>query len=137
MVKNETIIIGDQLSKVIIEGFETGPTKCLDKPVSYQTQIVLDQPQKLSIIISSSEAGWVVISDTWFPGWRAELDGIRVPIFRANYLFKAIKIPSGKHKIDIEYQPLSFFLGIIFSTLGLIVLIFLYQMAKPPGEILK
>jgi hypothetical protein len=42
-------------------------------------------------------AGWLVISDTWYPGWRAWLDGEPAEIYRADYLFAACT--AGEHRV--------------------------------------
>ncbi len=54
---------------------------------------------------SSLRANWLVISESYYPGWEATIDGTSVPISRANYLFGAIFVPPGEHDIEYRYQP--------------------------------
>ena len=73
----------------------------------------LDRYNLHSVEISaeSPEPGWLVLSDLFYPGWQATLDGKRVPIFPGNYLFRAVEFPAGKHRVRFEYRPGSFLVG--------------------------
>ncbi len=75
------------------------------------------QPWNKSLRIQTRKPALLVVSDLYYPGWRALLDGSDWPIFRADYLFRAVLIPSGQHIVEFKYQPWSFALG---STLFLI-----------------
>jgi hypothetical protein len=49
----------------------------------------------------------LVLTDTWFPGWKAMLDGNDVRILRANVAFRAVAVPPGRHVVTFEYRPAS------------------------------
>ena len=66
---------------------------------------------------------WLVISRTWYPGWQARIDGVKTEIFRANYLFMGVEVPSGTHKIELFYRPNSFQIGRLLSICGILVVI--------------
>jgi hypothetical protein len=53
----------------------------------------------------------IVISETGWPGWRASIDGSRVPIEQANRAFLSIRIPPGQHHVRVEYVPDAFVQG--------------------------
>jgi uncharacterized membrane protein YfhO len=64
------------------------------------------------------------MADTFYPGWNAWIDGQKVPVMHADYLFRAISMPAGDHSVVFAYQPISFYLGAIISAvswLGLIL----------------
>lgn len=67
--------------------------------------------------------GWVVISECSWKGWRASVDGARVPLHRANAAFLALFLPAGDHDVRLVYRPTSFIRGraISFATLGALV----------------
>jgi len=67
--------------------------------------------------------GYVVISDSSWKGWRAYIDGKRVPMHRANAAFLAVLVPAGQHTVRVVYWPRSFVTGraITFGTLGLMI----------------
>ena len=59
------------------------------------------------------------LSESYYPqGWKAFLDGKEIPIFRADYHFRAIVIPPGKHTVVMRFEPRGFYLG---RTLSLAV----------------
>jgi hypothetical protein len=61
---------------------------------------------EVEIEVESAQAGFVVLNDIWHPWWRAELDGTEVEILKANVLFRAVKVPAGKHKVRFVFRPL-------------------------------
>ena len=69
-------------------------------------------------------ASRIIISEAAWPGWRATIDGNRVPIEQANRAFLAIRIPSGHHHIRVVYLPDAFVWGraISIGTLGMLTL---------------
>lgn len=85
-------------------------------------EIIDYQPNQVLLKTDSYEEALLFLSDTFDPGWRAYIDEKEKQIFRANYIFRAIRVPAGKHKIKFIYQPESFILGkrISFCVLLLI-----------------
>jgi len=48
-------------------------------------------------------------------GWKAYVDGEEVPIYRANYLFRAVPVPAGEHTVTLRFEPESHRIGLIIS----------------------
>jgi hypothetical protein len=61
----------------------------------------------VEIEAEAAEDGFVVLNDVWHPWWEATLDGTPVTIQRANVLFRAVRVPRGKHVIRFEFTPFS------------------------------
>lgn len=78
---------------------------------------VTESPNNIVIRTSTSSAGYLVVADQWYPGWRAQLDGKEVEIFRADFLFRAIQLPAGNHEVILRYRPAWFYAGGIISLL--------------------
>jgi hypothetical protein len=78
---------------------------------------------KSTFLIETECAGYLVFSEPYFPGWRASIDGKATKTFRANYLFSAIKVGPGKHKIQRVYSPLSVWTGAVTTLLFLGVIV--------------
>ena len=70
---------------------------------------------RYSIQVTASQPGWLVVADTWYPGWQARLDGEQVPVLRANYLFRAVAVEQGTHQVEFIYRPFSFWFGLGIS----------------------
>jgi hypothetical protein len=88
-------------------------------------EITLDKPERVVVKAQSARAGFLVLADTWYPGWTATVDGRATPIARADYVFRAVLLAPGAHTIAFEYRPPSVAVGAAISGLALIVLIVL------------
>ncbi|MCL4768387.1 MAG: hypothetical protein KJZ80_19390 [Hyphomicrobiaceae bacterium] len=55
----------------------------------------------------SPDGGWVVLNDTWHSWWFAEVDGLPATPKRANVLFRAVEVPSGRHTVRFVFRPLA------------------------------
>ncbi len=65
-------------------------------------------PNTLEYKVTSARGGIMVCSEVWFPwGWRATIDGKDVPIGRADYVLRAIRVPAGTHKVEMTFDPQS------------------------------
>jgi hypothetical protein len=62
----------------------------------------------------------LVLSDTYYPGWKAFVDGKETKIYRGDYAFRAIPLSAGNHQVEFVYDPLSFKLGIGATILGIL-----------------
>ena len=83
--------------------------------------------------VSIANAGWVVVSEPAWNGWRAYVDGRRVQIQIANLAFLGIYVPAGQHTIRLIYLPESFVIGraISFATLTALILFALLKRFQP------
>lgn len=75
-------------------------------------------PNQVQVEVDSSGGGWLVLSDLWYPGWRAELDGETIELFRADYLFRAVHVPPGRHLIRFKYFPAHIVVGMLMSLIA-------------------
>ncbi len=98
---------------------ETNAASCPFKPVW------VDKYSSAQVAIKSDQicAGWLVLSDSYFPGWMAQVDDVDAQLFKADYNFRAVFVPAGAHTVRFKYSPLSFRVGIIASWLGAMVLV--------------
>jgi len=82
-----------------------------------------DSPNAVTIRAESESGGFLVLADTFYPGWQATLDGTPVEILRANHAFRAVVFPPGEHTVVFRYAPLLFRVGEAISLLSLIAVI--------------
>lgn len=67
---------------------------------------------ELDYVSSNSKPGFAVFSDIYYPaGWNVYIDGKKDEIIRVNYLLRGVKIPAGEHKIEMKFEPRSYYLG--------------------------
>jgi hypothetical protein len=102
------------------------------------SRIVQERPDRVLIEADLSEPGYVVLVDSYDPGWRAQLDGRPVPIVRANTIFRAVQVPGGHHLIEYVYRPWAVGLGILLCGVTLAstvaALVVLRGEPSPPRE---
>jgi hypothetical protein len=65
--------------------------------------------------------GFVYSSETYYPGWKASVDGRETRIYRSNLAFRAVEVPPGVHRITFRYVPRTFFLGLMLTFLGAVL----------------
>jgi hypothetical protein len=75
----------------------------------------IDQPERVRLAVSAPAPSVLVLSDSWFPGWRATVNGQDVPVERANILFRAVQVPAGPHTVEFRYEPRSMRIGALIS----------------------
>jgi len=68
---------------------------------------------------NSGVPGYLVLLDSYYPGWVSYLDGKEVQILRANYCFRAVEVPAGRHRVEFRYRPRSFYAGLAITLLSL------------------
>ena len=88
-----------------------------------RVQITDYQSQRVVISVTAIEPGYLLLSDSWYPGWVARVDGVETPIQRGDYIFRAVPVSAGEHKIEFEYRPISLYVGACISAMAMIVLV--------------
>ncbi len=76
------------------------------------------EPSRVVLKVDAASDGLLVLSDLYYPGWRAAVDGRPADILRADYLVRAVAVPTGRHTVSFIYEPSSFKAGIAASLAG-------------------
>ena len=80
------------------------------------------QPQATTLLITSEQAGVLVIGDLWYPGWRATIDGQPAEVMRAYSALRAVSVPAGSHEVVVFYAPATFYIGLGVAGLAALLL---------------
>lgn len=115
---DQVVLLSDGQAMVEQNGIKKASIKDQITIVSYNSE-------HIEVNVNTPSAGYLVLTDSWYPGWEAIVDGQDVPIHRADYIFRAVKLEPGEHMIVFEYQPRSFAIGAIISGLSLILCVLL------------
>lgn len=100
-------------------------------------RIAEDLPERVTVETESASPAYLMLADTFDPGWSATLDGRPVAIRPAYVAFRAVALPAGAHRVVFTYRPVGFLLGLCLSGLGLVLAVsaWLCPGLRPsPGE---
>jgi uncharacterized membrane protein YfhO len=96
-------------------------------PSENNVRIVKYEPAYIKILVNTTQPGFLVLSDSYYPGWNAYINGNRVELLRANYAFRTVALPNGKNMVEFKYEPMSFYVGGLISLIGILVVILAMQ----------
>jgi hypothetical protein len=115
----DTITATDLRRSVLLEGWDgqarPGGTSAAFRPA----EVVESRPNRVTVHVESGPAGYLVLADVWYPGWRCVVDGRPVPLYRGDYLFRAVELSEGEHSVVFRFEPASYRLGRIISETAL------------------
>jgi hypothetical protein len=78
-----------------------------------------DLPGRIRLDVNQPQPGWVVLCESYYPGWIARVNGAPVRLVRAFGVFQAIEVPAGRAVIDIEFRPRVVWIGAATTAVGL------------------
>jgi hypothetical protein len=110
----------DPATTVILEADDAGVHAPASLPPSNS---LTAPPNAITIPVLLEQPGWVVLSDTYYPGWLAYVDGQPATLLHGDYAFRAVAVAAGAHTVTFRYAPRSFLYGLWVSSLsGLVCL---------------
>ncbi|HZJ71319.1 MAG TPA: hypothetical protein VFF36_10355, partial [Planctomycetota bacterium] len=95
-----------------------GEARAAGPAAAGSARIVRDRPDAVDVAIEPAAPGWLVLADTFFPGWVARVDGQPREILPANVAFRAVAVQPGDKEVEFRYEPLSYRAGAIVSVLA-------------------
>jgi len=93
-----------------------------DSSLQATTEITHYEPNHVAILAQTSAQGFLFLSDSYYPGWKAYVDGAEAEIYQANYAFRAVYLPAGEHTVEFIYEPRSFRVASFTSLLALLAI---------------
>ncbi|MGB5051407.1 MAG: hypothetical protein WBO46_20835, partial [Caldilineaceae bacterium] len=82
-----------------------------------------DSPNFLEFHFSSPTPAFLVLSEVWYPGWRATVNGVETPVRRANYALRGVAVPAGEVTVEMRFAPDSWRWGLGLAGVGLVLLL--------------
>jgi hypothetical protein len=77
------------------------------------------RPNRVVVRVAGDAPGYLVLADAWHPGWACTVDGVAAPVYRADFLFRAVPVPAGDHEVVFTFAPRSYHLGRLITGLAL------------------
>ncbi|MGD0999914.1 MAG: YfhO family protein [Candidatus Brocadiia bacterium] len=102
---------------------EAEPRCAVEQPPAAEPtpEIVRYEPARVNIEVQAAAPALLVLSDLFYPGWEATVDGRPAQILEANYAMRAVAVPKGAHEVRFLYRPASFRAGVAASAAGCLV----------------
>lgn len=77
--------------------------------------------QSFKLLVNIDKRAALILSNVYYPGWQAYVDGNKTEIKKANFMFQSVIVPEGQHEVEFKFRPQSFYNGLYLSTAGLII----------------
>ena len=74
---------------------------------SGSVRVLRYNPGDVAVEVATPRGGWMVFSESYLPGWQADIDGAQAPLYPANYLFQALYVPAGTHTVSFVYKDVT------------------------------
>jgi hypothetical protein len=110
----------DPATTVVLEGGQPLEGQAMTRD---RVQVVRYESNALEIDIQTGAEGYLFLSDPFYPGWRAELDDEPTVLMRANYAFRAVRVPAGSHRVTMTFWPGSWIVGLASTLVTLLLLV--------------
>ena len=110
--------------------------RVLDAAPSGETEVnILDYaPERIVVAATAASDAYLVLSEVYYPGWTATVDGRPAPIERANFAFRAVPLSPGAHRVELAFAPSSWRVGLGLSLVALLMWLALAGLAYRRGR---
>ncbi len=121
------------------EEFDPLQTVLLSEPVEFQetpnfkgeVESIKYSPNHVTIQTNQKGNGFLVLLDSYFPGWTVTVDGEERKILQANHFYRAVQLGPGRHTLEFDFYPVGFTEGLIISGISFVILILLTIYWRP------
>jgi hypothetical protein len=86
-------------------------------------EITREVPDRVEVAVRARTPAYLLLADTFDPGWSATLDGQSVPVHPADVMFRAVFVPEGSHTVVFRYRPAGFDRGLVGTLVGLALIV--------------
>ena len=126
-VGQEAIIMEPNRFSRLPAAAQNGPA-----PAALPAAVTVAASNRVALTINAPQPGYVILTDTAYPGWQAIVDGQPAPIYTANLAFRAVAVSAGRHEISFSYRPRTFVIGLGLSLagLGIVIAVMVYAIGK-------
>jgi hypothetical protein len=103
------------------------PPGAVDPGISAaQVRIAKYEPDEVTVEAVTPRPGFLLLLDNYFPGWKAYVAEREVPLYRADFTFRAVALPAGRWTVRFVYRPVSFRAGAAISLTVVVALTVLW-----------
>jgi uncharacterized membrane protein YfhO len=81
------------------------------------------EADRIQLETATGAPGLIMLSETYYPAWKAYVDGRPVPIYVADHVLRAVPVPAGEHTVELRYESWSLRVGLVVSLISYLVFI--------------
>jgi hypothetical protein len=122
----DALAVFDPASEVIVSGNGRDVTGQAMNDSDWTSRVSRYTGSLVEIRTQSRKEGFLVFSDTYYPGWQAWVDGVEYPVMRANYDFRAVQLPAGEHTVVFKFTSRYLMAGLLISLAGILIVGFCF-----------
>ena len=113
----------------------SGPTELVYGEV---IDVNYSKESNITMSVQTDEKGFLVLSDTWYPGWKAYVDNKETRIYKTNAVSRGILITgAGEHTVEFQFVPKSFYMGLVITGITLAGFVLYYFLIEYKSKINK
>jgi hypothetical protein len=100
----------------------TAGVQTLPAPISVTTSVSHYEPGKVRIDLSAPapDGASLVVSENYYPGWKATVDGKNAPIGRADYTFIGVELPAGARSVQLDFTSPTYERGKVITWIAIL-----------------
>jgi hypothetical protein len=88
-----------------------------------EVRITRYEAHRIELTTRNPQPGFLVLSEVYYRGWDARVDGEKQPVYRANYALRGLAVPPGEHRVEFIFRAPTFYNGAVYSALGALILL--------------
>jgi len=81
--------------------------------------VTTDAPNQIRVTTHSGAASLLMLSEIYYPAWKAYVDGKPVKLYEADHVLRAVPVPAGTHTVELRYQSSTLNLGLAITLVAL------------------
>lgn len=97
-----------------------------------RVRVLETKPDLLRVDADFEAPGYLVVTEAYYPGWRASVDGQPAAVQRANVGFRAVQVPAGRHLVEMRYRPAAVGIGFTISALAVVAALGVIALGRAP-----
>jgi uncharacterized membrane protein YfhO len=81
------------------------------------------EADRIRLETTTGASGLLMLSDAYYPAWKAYVDGRAVPLYVADHVLRAVPVPAGEHTVELRYESSPLRVGLAVSLISYLALI--------------
>jgi hypothetical protein len=87
-----------------------------------EARLLTHEDERVVVAVDAARPALLVLSDAWYPGWRATVDAQPRTIHRVDHVFRGVAVAPGDREVEFRYEPASFRAGAATSGVAIVLL---------------